>query len=184
MPGRADDEAAAGRGFAFTTGTLITLFAAALITRVADGGRGESAFRVDAPTWVWPVTWQFYTHPAHREFVVAYHFDEESRTFQLLIRPIADAEYRWGLGHSVYADVARWNAVIGAIPSNAWRSCTATEMSACSEVIAAAPKTTVVSRSPLVSGPVVFAVERPAGSHESRSRQVIRVAVVDLVHSG
>lgn len=183
MPSGADDEAAAARGFAFTAGVLVVLFTAAVIAQVLRGGWGESASRTNSSTLLWPVTWQFYKNPAHQEFIVVYRFGENAGTFDPLTRPVADVEHRWGLGRSAYGDLARLTSTAGAIPPSAWRACAATEVNACSEVIASAPRIAIASRLTSVSCPVVFAVERPTGWHDGWSRQVVRVAVVDLVHS-
>lgn len=181
LPGRTDDEASAARGFAFTAGLLLVLFAAAAIGRLGWGGLPS---RTNASAMVWPTTWQFYANSAHQEFVVVHRFDEDTNTFHPLTSPIADVRNRWGLGHSAYADLARLRSTAEAIPRSAWRPCAAQAVAACSAVIAASPRVTVTSSWASLSGPVVFAVERPTGRQEGWSRRVELVAVVDLVYSG
>lgn len=180
MPGGADGEDEAARGFGFTVGVLVTLFLAAVI----PGLFGAATDRAQASSFLWPTTWRFYTDSAHREFVVVYRLGDDADIAGPLTHPVAHPAHRWGFGHTAYAEFARLIAVAGAVPPEAWRPCAGALMADCSAAVAAAPRTTVVTRPGFVTGPVVLAVERPARWSDGLSRRVVRIAVLDLVHPG
>jgi hypothetical protein len=184
-----DDRTRAARGLSFVGAALAVLFVASVITQLPAGlvpdpiSAQREAFRL-----VWPQGWRLYTDSAAAEFTVVYHLDESTGAVTQATRLPVDADYLWGLSRSAYGDLVRHVSTVGTIPRTQWRDCAAPSVSACAEVISAAPRVPVPSRyrPGFPCGPAVFAIERPSRWHEQPpggGRHLVRLAVVDLVCS-
>lgn len=169
---REESLAEARRGFGFT---LTALASAALVlaaTYLPESVVGSAIHaRQEVAGLVWPMRWGFFT-ATDRDFTVAYRV---RGGYAPLVSP--NVERQLGLSRSVNGDLARLTSTMLEIPARAWHDCVATDVRACSTVLAAGPAARVTSRLPQACGPFVFAVERPSGGP---SRQIRRVAAVEL----
>lgn len=173
------DREKAARGFFFTACALIGFFAVSMAFRLISGDGASGVYRTFI--LVWPASWQFYLTPDHDEFTVVYRIDERDGTFEQWTRPAGDPSYRLGLDHAANSDPLHMYATIAAIPADAWKTCRASAVSECEELVASAPRPAVPSRMSSLCGPAVFTTERP--TEHGTGLEISRVAAVDLTCS-
>ncbi|HEX8870238.1 MAG TPA: hypothetical protein VF821_31535, partial [Lentzea sp.] len=162
-----------------TCAALLVLVAVIGSTYLPTGVAGEQiTSRQDTAKLIWPMAWRFYINSAKREYTVAYQ--QTGGEFVSLSHPAADARYLHGISRTSYGDAIRVVSTAQSIQAGQWRDCDAPDISACRDVITAAPRTRIPDRfAPHVCGPAVFTVERP--SDERTTRRIIRVAAVELM---
>lgn len=176
-----DTRARAAKGMAFTGAALGMIFLAATVVQLpADVVGHRISAQRETFRLFWPQGMQLFTNAAGREFIVAYHHDEQTGTFVPITRTAGDRDYLRGLDRRSYADLVRLLATVDELPAGSWQDCAAATVPDCATVLRTAPKVRLTSHfSPDVPcGPTVFAAERPDG--DKPARRVVRVAAVDL----
>lgn len=175
------DQLKAARGFSFTMCGLAVIFVVSVLARVLAGYLNGPINNISNTfALVWPVTWLLYVNPDRSEFTVAYRFDHNGHGFDQITHATVGGQDYWGLDHSTYGDLARLDTAFRAVPQGAWRSCVAPDVADCTAIISVAPRTTLAGPFTSVCGPVVLTVQRPGTRREGYTRQIVRVAVLDL----